>query len=60
MDAIHVASALEAKCTEFLTWDKDMSNSKAQFLASQGISVITPSATKLLPPLYRNSTGLFN
>jgi predicted nucleic acid-binding protein len=63
MDAIHVASALEAQCTEFLTWDRDMSKSKtqikAQFLASQGISVITPSATKLLPPTYYSATGLF-
>jgi predicted nucleic acid-binding protein len=59
MDAIHVASALEAKCTEFLTWDRDMGSSKAQFLASQGVSVITPSATKFLPALYQSDTGLF-
>ena len=63
MDAIHVASALEAQCTEFLTWDRDMNKSKtqikAQFLASQGVSVITPSATKLLPPTYYSATKLF-
>ncbi|MGO9777381.1 MAG: type II toxin-antitoxin system VapC family toxin [Terracidiphilus sp.] len=59
MDAIHVASALEAKCTEFLTWDRDMGTSKSQFLAAQGVSVITPSATKLLPPTYYSASKLF-
>jgi predicted nucleic acid-binding protein len=61
MDAIHVASAIEAKCTEFLTWDTRIT-SNASFLASQGISVITPSQTRLLPPLYMqtNPGGLFN
>ncbi len=64
MDAIHVASALEAHCTEFLTWDRDINKSKAQlkaqFLASQGVRVITPSETKLLPDRYSSSDGLFN
>jgi predicted nucleic acid-binding protein len=59
MDAIHVASALEAQCTEFLTWDRGINKSKTQlkakFLASQGVSVITPSETKLLPPIYLQS-----
>lgn len=60
MDAIHVASALESKCTEFLTWDSDMGSTKAQFLSDQGVSVIIPSATKLLPPLYeKTNPGLF-
>jgi predicted nucleic acid-binding protein len=56
MDAIHVASAIEAQCTEFLTWDRGInkikSQLKAKFLASQGIAAITPSMTKLLPPSY--------
>ena len=60
MDAIHVASAIEAKCAELLTWDKDIVNA-APFLASQGIRVITPSQTQFLPPLYAQvKPGLFN
>ncbi len=55
-DAIHVASAIEAQSTEFLTWDTDISKPKVadklKVLASFGISVITPKQTKLLPPLY--------
>lgn len=61
MDAIHVASAIEARCAEFLTWDTDMGNAKAQFLAAQGIRVITPSQTQFLPQLYlQTSEKLFN
>jgi predicted nucleic acid-binding protein len=64
MDAIHVASAIEAQCAEFLTWDRGINKSKfqlkAQFLASQGVSVIAPSATKLLPARYHSNEGLFN
>ena len=56
MDAIHVASAIDANCTEFLTCDTDMSKPKVadkiRVLASVGISVITPSQTKLLTALY--------
>jgi predicted nucleic acid-binding protein len=60
MDAIHVASAIESKCTELLTWDKDIA-SNSQFLASQGIRVITPSQTQFLPPPYmQTKPGLFN
>jgi hypothetical protein len=63
MDAIHVASAIEAQCTEFLTWDRGINKSKAQlkaqFLARQGISAITPSETKLLPPSYYSASSLF-
>lgn len=61
MDAIHVASAIEAQCTEFLTWDAQITK-YTPFLAGQGISVITPSQTKLLPPLYMQTVpgGLFN
>jgi predicted nucleic acid-binding protein len=59
MDAIHVASAMEARCTEFLTWDKEIV-SNAEFLATQGIRVISPSQTQLLPPLYmQTKPGLF-
>lgn len=60
MDAIHVASAIEAKCEEFLTWDAGIVNN-APFLASQGIRVISPSQTQFLPPLYTQlKPGLFN
>lgn len=55
-DAIHVASAIESQCTEFLTWDTDISKPKVadkmKLLAGFGISVITPMQTALLPPLY--------
>jgi predicted nucleic acid-binding protein len=58
-DAIHVASAIEAQCTEFLTWDSDIRKpkdaDKVKALAAFGISVITPRQTKLLPPLYASA-----
>ncbi len=64
MDAIHVASAIEAKCTEFLTWDLGINNKskiKVDFLAGQGIRCVTPSQTQCLPPLYGpNSLGFTN
>jgi predicted nucleic acid-binding protein len=56
MDAIHVASALDSGCTEFLTWDSDMGKNKvaerARALAALGLTVTTPSGTKLLPSFY--------
>lgn len=57
MDAIHIASALESKCTEFLTWDAGIGTNKftarASALAALGLSVIFPRDTKLLPSSYR-------
>jgi predicted nucleic acid-binding protein len=62
MDAIHVASALEARCTELLTFDTDMSKpkvaAKIAFLSNLGISVISPSQTQLLPISYRQTSLL--
>lgn len=58
-DAIHVASAIEAQATEFLTWDTDISKPKVadkmKVLSLFGVSVITPKETKLLPPLYASA-----
>jgi hypothetical protein len=56
MDAIHVASAIEAQCTEFMTWDTGISKPKfaarAAALALHGICVITPCQSRLIPPHY--------
>lgn len=60
-DAIHVASAIESRCTEFLTWDTDINKPKiaaeTALLAGFGISVITPMQTTLLPPLYAKAAS---
>jgi predicted nucleic acid-binding protein len=59
MDAIHVASAIEAECTEFLSWDVDVSKpkiaDKMDALSKYGISVVRPSLSLLLPPRYSSS-----
>jgi predicted nucleic acid-binding protein len=59
MDAIHVASALDADCKEFLTWDSDMASEKAAqkiaTLKGLGMKVITPSQSAILPPQYAQS-----
>ncbi|HWF02750.1 MAG TPA: hypothetical protein VHA06_03635, partial [Candidatus Angelobacter sp.] len=62
MDAIHVASGLDAGCKEFLTFDTDMSNDKTAqkitTLKGMGMSVRKPSETSLLPPHYRQDVLL--
>lgn len=52
-DAIHVATAIQFNCHEFLTTDtKVLSN--AELLAhTHGLRICKPSATKLLPDDYR-------
>jgi predicted nucleic acid-binding protein len=61
-DAIHVASAIDAQCTEFLTWDTDISHpkvaNKVHLLNKFGISVITPAQTQLLPTSYGTAPPL--
>ena len=52
MDTIHLASALEMGCSEFITTDKGI-HSQADKLKSQGLSVIYAAATTLLPSKYR-------
>lgn len=60
-DAIHVASALDAGCTEILSWDTDMSEpsqaTKINMLSDLGIRVVTPSNSLLLPSNYRAVQG---
>ncbi|MBB5060231.1 putative nucleic acid-binding protein [Granulicella aggregans] len=57
-DAIHVASAIEAECTELISWDGDLNNErsikKAAILTSLGLQVILPSQSKLLPIYYQS------
>lgn len=59
MDSIHIASALEAGCDEFITWDgvglrKRQSIMKAtDKLKKLGLSVIAPDKTRSIPDEYR-------
>jgi predicted nucleic acid-binding protein len=64
MDAIHVASAIDADCGEFFTWDHDMGKdkfaAKCAALAKVGVKAVVPSDTKLLPGFYLSEkVGLF-
>ncbi len=60
MDAIHVASAIDAGCKELLTWDTDINDPKTAqkitVLRQLGISAIVPSQSQLLPPQYKQSS----
>jgi hypothetical protein len=58
-DAIHVATAIEARCDEFLTWD-GLNPTKRQTilkagptLAKLGLNVCVPSDTQSIPDAYR-------
>lgn len=59
IDSVHVATALEAKCDEFITWDglrtrKRQSIMKATTgLAKLGLHVLTPDNTRSIPDDYR-------
>jgi len=60
-DAIHIASALENSCDEFLTWDGIGASAKsilkqAQTLDTLGLHVITPDKTEMIPPEFKQTT----
>jgi hypothetical protein len=57
-DAIHIASALDSKCSEFLTNDGPMMRQALQ-IARLGLKVIRPSETEVLPSKYLQKE-LFN
>jgi predicted nucleic acid-binding protein len=48
-DAHHVASALEANCEEFITFDRKIRSNAAK-IATLGLRVATGDQTQLLPP----------
>lgn len=51
-DSIHIASALELKCDEFLTWDERL-HANATALDSLALPVRVPRNTSYLPDAYR-------
>jgi predicted nucleic acid-binding protein len=57
MDAIHVASALDAACKEMITFDCGIQDRKLSIESSKiralGVAVILPSDSTLLPKKYR-------
>src|SRR3990172_812707 len=54
IDAIHVASAIEMECSEFLTFDfKSKNPDSKKKLDELGIKIITPSESEELPGEYR-------
>jgi predicted nucleic acid-binding protein len=58
-DSIHVASALQTGCKEFLTFDRKKSRSPIAMekeIAKLGLRVITPSKTACLPKDYLQHT----
>ena len=52
-DAIHVASARSANCGEFLTTDEGILKQKDAIEAAIDLTILHPSATRLLPDKYR-------
>lgn len=51
-DSLHIASALEMGCSEFMTTDGDIL-SRAKEVVKLGIRIIHPHETSLLPGKYR-------
>jgi predicted nucleic acid-binding protein len=56
-DAIHVASALEAKCSELITTDGPMLK-WSDAMAARGLRIIPAHKTELLPAHYRQASML--
>jgi hypothetical protein len=56
-DAIHVASALESNCIEFLGIDKRKKNDQEK-IEKLGIKLISPAKTSVLPDHYRQGNML--
>jgi predicted nucleic acid-binding protein len=54
MDAIHIASAIQMKCTEFITTDEDLLKQADKF-KNHGLRIITASHTKALSTEYLQS-----
>jgi predicted nucleic acid-binding protein len=55
-DGLHIASALELKCEEFLTTDGNMKKTAAKpILETLGMRMIRPSETNCLPAKYRQT-----
>jgi predicted nucleic acid-binding protein len=56
-DSIHIASALDAECGEFLSWDTDVNKQnmadKISKLRAEGLAVILPSQSQILPVEYK-------
>jgi len=55
-DSLHVASALEMKCDEFISDDRKIVISKAAELGRLGLRVCSASDTKVLPLEYRQES----
>jgi predicted nucleic acid-binding protein len=51
VDAIHIASALEMKCDEFITWD-NKPHDNAKELSNLALTVCLPADTHCLPDEY--------
>lgn len=56
-DSIHVASAIDAQCDEFWTWDEKILKAK-QAIGNLGVSVVVPSDSKHIPQDYKQAQFL--
>jgi hypothetical protein len=56
-DSVHIASALEMGCSEFLTNDRDFLD-KAEEISKLNIRIVQPHDTVLLPSDYRQENFL--
>jgi hypothetical protein len=55
-DSLHIASAMDSRCQEMITWDDEMNDKRAaeiNTLSSLGLRVIAPNNTLVLPESYR-------